>query len=267
MKDWIEQEIAAAVADAQASSATGTRWRTPLVRYASAHDPLFPELRRIVGPTHATPQELVPGAQSVVVWFLPFATPIPASNRPKRLASIQWADAYVETNALVRAIAQRLADGLAERGHRSAVLPPTHDFDTETLMSDWSHKHVGYIAGMGQFGLHQMLITPAGSAGRLGSLPTTAVLEPSPRVEQPACLWRLDESCTACVDCCPVGALGMDGSFDRHRCWDFCRENEGHNGRADVCGKCLSVVPCTYIDPVAAKLARPAHGPSARPGA
>jgi epoxyqueuosine reductase QueG len=111
---------------------------------------------------------------------------------------------------------------------------------------------------MGQFGLHQMLITPAGSAGRLGSLPTTAVLEPSPRSEQPACLYRLDASCTACVDNCPVSALKLDGAFDRQECWDFCLENERWNGKADCCGKCLSVVPCTYIDPVASKLAKAA---------
>ncbi len=262
MKDWIETEVAAAVGDAQASSPTGVRWRAPLVRYADARDPLFPELRRIVRPTHATPEELVPGARSVIVWFLPFEREIPRSNAPERFASVPWADAYVETNALVRAIAQRLSDGLAERGHASAVLPPTHNFDTETLMSDWSHKHVGYIAGMGEFGIHQMLITPSGSAGRLGSLPTTAVLEPTPRSGRPACLWRLDESCTACVDDCPVSALALDGSFDRHACWALCRENESHNGRADVCGKCLSVVPCTYIDPVAARLARPGGAPA-----
>ena len=256
MKHWIEQEIASAVAGAEVAGPTGTRWRAPLVRYASAHDPLFGELKRIVRPTHATPQDLVDGAESVIVWFLPFEREIPRGNRPGRYASDGWTDAYVETNGLVRSIAQRLADGLAERGHRSAVLPPTHNFDTETLMSDWSHKHVGYIAGMGQFGLHQMLITPAGSAGRLGSLPTTAVLEPSPRSLRPARLWTLDQSCTACVDYCPVSALSLDGRFDRHACWNFCLENKDHNGRADACGKCLSVVPCTYLDPVGAKLGR-----------
>lgn len=265
MKDWIEQEIAGAVADAAARSTTGTRWRAPLVRYASAHDPMLAELKRIVRPSHSTPEELLPGAQSVIVWFLPFERPIPKGNAPGRLASIGWADAYVETNALIRAIAQRLADGLAERGHRSAVMPPTHNFDTETLMSDWSHKHVGYVAGMGQFGLHQMLITPAGSAGRLGSLPTTAVLEPTPRSSQQACLYRLDASCTACVDNCPVGALDLDGSFNRRACWDFCLENQDHNGRADVCGKCLSVVPCSYVDPVARKLGRGAPRPASGP--
>ncbi|MCJ7751437.1 MAG: S-layer homology domain-containing protein, partial [Armatimonadetes bacterium] len=39
-----------------------------------------------------------------------------------------------------------LAAVLEKEGFRSADLPPTHNFDTETLMSDWSHKHIAYIA-------------------------------------------------------------------------------------------------------------------------
>ena len=259
MKDWIEQEIAATVAEAQAREGSVTRWRAPLVSYASADDPLFPRLKQIVRPTHATPQELVPGARSVIAWFLPFEREVPKSNRPHRNASEPWALAYVETNALVREVSQRLADGLRERGFDAAVLPPTHNFDKVMLMSDWSHKHVAYIAGLGQFGLHQMLITAAGSAGRLGSLVTTAPLAATPRSTQPACLHTLDRSCTACMDNCPVGAI-TEGGYDRHACYALCLENADRHqahGLADVCGKCVSVVPCTYIDPVARKLARP----------
>jgi epoxyqueuosine reductase QueG len=258
MKDWIEQEIADAVAEAQAREGSVTRWRTPLVAYASADDPLFPQLKQIVRATHATPQELLPGARSVIAWFLPFAREVPRSNRPNRLSSEPWAVAYVETNALIREVSQRLADGLRARGFDGAVLPPTHNFDKAMLMSDWSHKHVAYIAGLGRFGIHRMLITAAGSAGRLGSLVTTAPLEATPRPSQPSCLYTLDGSCTACIDLCPVGALTPD-SYDRQACYALCLENAdthaGH-GLADVCGKCVSVVPCTYIDPVARKFGR-----------
>ncbi|MEI7744910.1 MAG: epoxyqueuosine reductase [Chloroflexota bacterium] len=260
MKAWIEHEIAATVAEAQAREGSVTRWRAPLVAYASAEDPLFPQLKQIVRATHATPQELLPGARSVIAWFLPFEREVPRSNRPHRHASESWAVAYVETNALIREVGGRLTDGLRARGFDGAGTPPTHNFDKEMLMSDWSHKHVAYIAGLGRFGLHQMLITASGSAGRLGSLVTTAPLEATQRSDQPACLHTLDGSCTACMDNCPVGALTPDG-YDRHACYALCLENadkhQGH-GLADVCGKCVSVVPCTYLDPVARRLARPA---------
>ena len=260
MKTWIEQEIAAAVAEAQAREGAITRWRAPLVAYASADDPLFPQLKQIVRATHLTPEELLPGARSVIAWFLPFERDVPRSNRPHRHASEPWAAAYVETNALVGVVSQRLADGLRARGFDAAVQPATANFDKEMLMSDWSHKHVAYIAGLGQFGLHQMLITAAGSAGRLGTLVTTVPLDATPRSAQPACLYTLDRSCTECVDNCPVAALTLEGSYDRHACYALCLENAAvhpQHDLAEVCGKCVSVVPCTYIDPVARKLARP----------
>ncbi len=258
MKEWIAQEIAAAIAEAQAREGSVTRWRPPLVAYASADDPLFPQLKQIVRASHTTPKELLPGARSVIAYFLPFERDVPRSNRPNRLASEPWAVAYVETNALVGAVNQRLAEGLRARGFDAAVQPATANFDAEMLMSDWSHKHVAYIAGLGQFGLHQMLITAAGSAGRLGTLVTSAPLEATPRSSQPACLYTYDRSCTDCVDNCPVHALTLDG-FDRHACYELCLENAAlhqQHSLAEVCGKCVSVVPCTYVDPVARKVAR-----------
>ena len=261
MKDWIEHEVAAAVAEAQAREGSMTRWRAPLVSYASAADPLFPQLKQIVRATHLTPEELLPGARSVIAFFLPFEREVARGNRPNRLASEPWAAAYVETNDLVGVVSRRLADGLRARVFDAAVQPATANFDKEKLMSDWSHKHVAYIAGLGQFGLHQMLITSAGSAGRLGTLVTTASLEATPRSSQPACLYTLDRSCTECVDNCPVAALTVNG-YDRHACYALCLENAAAHPRhdlAEVCGKCVSVVPCTYIDPVARKLSRPAR--------
>jgi epoxyqueuosine reductase QueG len=257
VKDWIEREVAAAIVDRMAAPGTRTRWRPPLVAYASARDPMFAELKRAVRDTHAMPGDLLPGARSVIAWFLPFDRSVPRSNRPGRLASDEWQYAYVETNALIATVSERLAAGLRERGYQAATQAATKNFDTDSLMSDWSHKHVAWIAGLGQFGIHRMLITSSGSAGRLGSLVTTAPLEPTPRSTQPACLYLLDGSCVACLERCPVGALAVD-DFDRHVCWGLCCENgEKHKGTGleDACGKCLSVVPCTSIDPAAARAA------------
>lgn len=263
MKDWIEREVADVVRETEARDGTATRWQDPLVAYASADDPLFPQLKQAVRETHATPDELLPGARSVIAFFLPFEHEVPRGNRHGRYASASWGIAYNETNALVGMVSERLARGLRDRGFDAAVQPATANFDTTTLMSDWSHKHVAYVAGLGQFGLHRMLITAAGCAGRLGTLVTTAALEPTPRSSLPACLWTFDQSCTACVDNCPVGALGLDGGFDRRACHAFCEENHDPAvglGIAGACGKCVSVVPCTYIDPVAHKLARAGTG-------
>ena len=119
-------------------------------------------------------------------------------------------------------------------------------------MSDWSHKHVAYIAGIGSFGRHHMLITDKGCCGRLGSVVTDAAIAPTPRSEQERCLFKFDGSCRKCEQRCPAKALEAD-PFRRHACYDRLLENarlHERHGLADVCGKCAAIVPCSFTDPV-----------------
>jgi len=256
LQELVEQKIAGVAAEYARRPGVHTAWKPPLVAYADAHDPLFAQLKEVIRPSHATPTELLPAAQTVITFFLPFVESVARGNREEQYASEAWAVAYVETNDLIRTISARLAEVLEAQGWAAAVLPPTHNFDTQSLMSDWSHKHVAYVAGLGQFGLHRMLITRQGSCGRLGSLVTSARLAPTPRSTQAACLYTHNRSCTACLQRCPAGALAEDG-FDRQACYALCLQNADRNrqrGLADVCGKCVSVVPCSFRDPVAALL-------------
>lgn len=234
---------------------TRTRWDSPLIGFASADDPLFAKLKEAVRPSHATPVELLPGARTVIVYFLPFSREIARSNRLEHNASREWAVAYVETNQLIIDLNHHLAELLKDHGYASKVLPPTHNFDTEQLMADWSHKHIAYIAGLGKFGLHHMLITKKGCCGRFGSLVTNAAIKTTPRSEGEFCLSMHDGSCKVCIKKCPVDALAEE-FYDRHKCYELLLENAdiyASEGLADVCGKCTSVVPCSFINPVAAK--------------
>ncbi|MGC9347755.1 MAG: hypothetical protein ACP5JG_06425 [Anaerolineae bacterium] len=118
-------------------------------------------------------------------------------------------------------------------------------------MSDWSHRHVAYIAGLGTFGRHHMLITEDGCCGRLNSLVTDAVVAPTPRPKTEACLYKAGGSCRACATRCPVEVLG-ETSFDRRACYSVCLENAARHadlGLADVCGKCACAVPCSFTNP------------------
>jgi hypothetical protein len=51
----------------------GTRYRTPLIGFASAADPLFSELKSIASASHLMPDEVLPGAGAVICYFIPFA--------------------------------------------------------------------------------------------------------------------------------------------------------------------------------------------------
>jgi epoxyqueuosine reductase QueG len=159
--------------------------------------------------------------------------------------------AYLETNDLIDQISGGLIAALAERGVRAATEAATHSYDPDLLVTGWSHKSVGVIAGLGSFGLHHMVITDVGCAGRFGSLVVDAELEPT---SSPAdrhrerCLYFYDQSCTVCVERCPVAALTENG-LDKHRCHERLLLNAAYHfrdlGLADVCGKCATG-PCAF---------------------
>lgn len=252
MNEWLVSASESFVAQYGNDRAIPSIWQSPLVNVADAQDELFVKLKELISPTHATPQELLPAARSVIVYFIPFIKEIPKSNRSGELASPQWASAYIETNKLIRALNDHLAAILKSKGFASKVLPPTHNFDSKSLISDWSHKHIAYIAGLGDFGYHHLLITEKGCCGRLGSLVTEAPLHVSVRPDAPYCLHKYNGNCRVCSERCPVSALGED-KFKRQECYDLLLKNADQHqalGYADVCGKCLAVVPCSFLNPV-----------------
>ena len=79
---------------------------SPAVGFASAHDPFFAQLRNtgVVGPNHFTPEQLLPGAKTVISYFYPNTEEIRASNRLqdgqpslKQVAAKGCGDFYLET--------------------------------------------------------------------------------------------------------------------------------------------------------------------------
>ncbi|MCX7029089.1 MAG: epoxyqueuosine reductase [Spirochaetes bacterium] len=249
----IRREIEGIVARRHEEHRTTTRWLAPLVGFASAADPLFERTKQAVSPTHALPGDLLPGARTVIVWFVPFERSVALSNIPGATTSREWATAYVETNVLLAAIGARVAELLEAGGYAACSPAPTHQFDRTRLVSDWSHRHAAVAAGLGAFGHHNMLITANGCCGRLGSLVTVLEVEPDVQSGAEACLHRSGTRCLRCVRRCVNGALHEDG-FDRFRCYEACLANgEVHRslGTADVCGKCLVGVPCSFTDPAA----------------
>jgi epoxyqueuosine reductase len=246
---FIELRIRRLVAD----TGTATRYREPLVGFAAADDPRFAELRRVAEPSHMLPRELLPGAKSVVSFFLPFdAEVVEANARERERVARAWARAYVETNALIGRITSHLIEALGQQGVGAAAEPATHNFDPVSLVSRWSHKSVAVIVGLGSLGLHQMVITDAGCAGRFGSLVLDVLLPVTQAENRERCLYFHDGSCLECVMRCPVGALDAGVPLDKQRCYqrllEVARQYEDL-GLADVCGKC-AIGPCSLASAV-----------------
>ncbi len=231
---------------------THTTWEEPLMGFANANDPLFLELKKVVDASHRLPQDILKKANSVISYFIPFKKETIQSNVLGKFSSRDWALAYIETNKLIKTINQYLHLKLEDSMSEKALIPATHNFDEILLISDWSHKHVAFIAGLGNFGLHKMLITDKGCCGRFGSLVTSIKFKPTQRKDTPYCLYFYDKTCTKCIQNCMFDVLKMD-SFDRKAYYDICLKNKDKYkelGVADVCGKCVSLVPCSIQNPV-----------------
>ncbi len=249
--------ITGTIVEAVGGYTGSTSYRQPLVGFTAADNPGFIRLREAVGPTHQLPQDLLPNARSVIAFFLPFTRDLVRLNRSDPYISRAWAEAYVETNRLIDDICRALAGVLISMGVRTAWQQPTHNFDQLTLTSFWSHKHVAYLCGLGGFGRHQMLITEAGCAGRLGSLaidadlPETGTALPGTADLPPGeFLAKRCRDCSACIRSCPSGALTENG-LNKQVCYNYLLQVSDHFqdlGLCDVCGKCATG-PCALKAP------------------
>ena len=229
----------------------------PVVSFASATDPFFDELKKpnVVGPNHLNPREWLPGAKTVISFFYPFTEEVRATNRQPGLPSRIWLAAKAAGETFVHTTNYELTRFLAGSGATSIV--PDHDPRYkmarygDVSAPNWSERHIGYVVGLGTFGLHKSLITAKGSAGRLGSIITIAELIPSGRAykdKNAYCPYFTDGSCDACVNRCPGHAVNKNGENQAVKCARYCKDEVVPSIAPVIyrggCGKCMNAVPC-----------------------
>jgi epoxyqueuosine reductase len=220
----------------------------PLFGVAAADDPLFGELKdaNVVGSQHLSPKEWLASSKSVISYFLPFTKRVREANRLLGLPATEWLYGRIEGEmfniALRELIVQRFSDTGAD-----AVAPALDArYKVTNRRSNWSERHVAYIAGLGTFSLSCSLITKQESAGRLGSVVVGADLPPTVRAYQ-----SRDEYCSKCGSCiprCPPLAIAERGK-DHVVCSDYLDEVKIRYSPRYGCGKCQTGVRCEYQIP------------------
>lgn len=233
----------------------------PIFAIADAKDPLFHTLREpgIVGSGCLLPCDILPSAASVISLFLPFTDEVRKSNRQSfSEPSDIWRQARIEGQDCLIAVGEAVCQALQAEGYSAVQGVKSEKFTMlSPFCSNWSERHVAYIAGLGTFGLSKGMITEKGMAGRIGSVVTNAKIQPTIRPYKTP--FEYCTMCGACARNCPATAIYpskgvaegkihaackafLDTTEEMQRCGTGERKRYG-------CGKCQVDVPCESRNP------------------
>ena len=215
------------------------RMEIPLVGVASVERWKNPPFQPWM-PEEFYPQSIFPEAKSVIVIGLPVSLPVLETS-----PSIYYRELYNTVNSLLDQYTYRLASFLNEKGYPSVFVPRDGYFGIKALLKKpvafFSHRHAALLAGLGGFGVNNMLLTPQyGPRVRFGSVFTAAELPPDPL--------QSEELCTRCMRCvlmCPAKALGEknypEGLTDKKNCAEHSAKLASRG--ISPCGICIKVCP------------------------
>jgi len=151
---------------------------------------------------------------------------VPSQHREEVLQNYFYKQVgYVMVNDMLDRLALRTANSLESQGYLSLFFPATYgladayEFIQKRIPSGWglfSQRHAAVMAGLGEFGLNNVVVTPQhGPRIRFNSVITEAELTPNPFLKDKVCL---GESCSICVESCP-GAISLRPDFDSSAVW------------------------------------------------
>lgn len=186
------------------------------------------------------PQSIYPEARSVIVIGLPITLPVLETS-----PSIHYRELYNTVNSLLDQYTYRLSNFLNLKGYPSIFIPRDGYGSIKVLLENpiafFSHRHAALLAGLGNFGVNNMILTQEyGPRVRFGSVFTSAKLPPDPLLEKQLCI-----HCMRCVDMCPSKALDNgdypEGLTDKNACAGYSAKlNERY---ISPCGICIKVCP------------------------
>jgi epoxyqueuosine reductase QueG len=267
MQDEIIEKIKSIVVESEKKNKITKLWKEPIIGFVSAENENLPNLKSIVGIDHHMPNDVLSDAKSIISYFIPFDEGIVKSNIKGTMASAEWVIAYIKTNNLIRIINENIVELMKQNGYKAATISVMHPYDVKTLVSTWSHRHIAHIAGIGTFGMNNMLITKSGCCGRFGSIVINYGLSEYKQASEikEKCLNKLNGTCGACQSACAVKCYGKN-YFDKQKCYEQSLKNRQHYKNygnaetavphdcgADICGKCLVNLPCSTREPELSK--------------
>ena len=175
--------------------------------------------RLLQSPPSANPDYLLPSTQSAIS----FAVAIDQQVLRRSLSREAWLEHGEELKRVQQrlyAIGDRLVDLLVEHGFDAFAVDgndtyrPQEDVTDPLLMTkfvpDFSHRYGAVAAGLGRLGWSGNLLTPEhGATIILGTVLTSATLEPDPMMEDNQC-----DGCKLCTSVCPIEMISPRESVE-----------------------------------------------------
>ena len=252
-------------------------------------EPMPPYYDRV--PKGQDPRDFLPTAKSVISMAVPVLNA--ALDAPARLNEMElemfpddvkseWLEAvynricHYNQNDILLSASQFLGQHLLLAGYDSMIFPteslPIPNVTERTAKTKFgflpgliSHRHCATRAGLGEFGYHNIVITPQfGTRQRFSTVVTEAELEPTPLLDKPLCL---REKCGMCLRACYKDAIFLrdDERFVDYRTVDKirndvifidtpsktspvrCRDRSNDGEQFIVRGDCLRVCPLPKV--------------------
>jgi epoxyqueuosine reductase len=189
------------------------------------------------------PRDLLPNAKSVISIGLRM-NKSSILQLPKTMN--EYKTNYDVANQKLNSLAWEIARFLENLGYEALAIPASSPHDEKKNFGDMSHKHAAVAAGLGRFGMNNLVLTPDyGSYVRFVTVITSAALRSDRPLTVDICL--LDK-CLKCVKACPPGAL-ENPVYDASEGWlinkEKCHEYIHTVSGGDVCGLCIKACPIT----------------------
>jgi len=183
------------------------------------------------------PEDLLRGARSVIVLAIHLLD-ASLESAPNREYSVTYSVVNRELDRTAFLVSKFLQD----KGYRALQVPASPPYDVSSNMGDLSHRHAGYLAGLGVFGKNSLLLSSKfGPRIRLVSIITDAPLTADKPLNLDLC-----NDCHRCIQACPAGALKGEQIVDKLKC-DAHHVEVGKQLQLEdwdqICGVCVRVCP------------------------
>ncbi|UCG07725.1 MAG: epoxyqueuosine reductase [Desulfobacterales bacterium] len=191
--------------------------------------------------------------------------------------ALRWSDTLIDGLPEIRAMYSRMmimmnnqldqallkiARFLTKRGFLALPVHASDPYDLSALKGVLSHKHAAVQAGLGEFGLSNLLLTPQfGPRQRFAQLLTDAMLVADTPVSLNLCEQTIPECNFACIASCPKNLIPNEydndpsvmktvvwkgSDIDKPGCsyyQDRGLPHMGRNGYTFRCGLCINACP------------------------